>query len=297
MRINNEAVKLKNKINNSFVNQECLDKRSLFTSDKYNIEKFISSHSDLQIKPFTIIIPFSREKINELMVSLSYYNKCLHIDKCEILLICYENNYIEYNFNIFNNINYRIIRSKRNNKENKFNLSHCKNIGFKNSLYDWVAFLDCDIKVPEIFCCSLFFYQNNPNISYWARRININKYTEKSKNILSSYLTVEDGPLGFFGFYHKDTIFSKLGGYDEKMYGWGFEDIDFIHRSKLAGIIYRKIDDFDVYHNSHEYNNNWKCLKSKKNNSDIYHYHKNNKIIKIKKKIGKIIKHMQFTQI
>ncbi|MFW5794983.1 MAG: glycosyltransferase family 2 protein, partial [Bacillota bacterium] len=107
----------------------------------------------------------------------------------------------------------------------------------------------------------------------------------------SSYFTIDDGSWGFFRFHNRQTIFSKLGGYDEKMYGWGSEDLDFICRSTLAGMISRKIDDFDVYHKSHGYDNNWRSPESEKNNSDACNYNTNQKIIKIEDTLGEVIEH------
>ena len=175
------------------------------------------------------------------------------------IIVIYENDYYEFN-NDFDNIKLNIFRSKRNNNENKFCLSHARNIGLIRAKYDWVLLLDCDIFVNKnlyniLYPCMF----KGDNIIYITNRINIksNKNRSDIDIIKNDVVSINEDFTGFFQFYNRITLINRIGGYDERYLMWGREDCDFIMRAGMAGIKIKKII-CAVYHILHEYEKEWK---------------------------------------
>jgi len=70
------------------------------------------------------------------------------------------------------------------------------------------------------------------------------------------------------------SAFNKIGGYDERFIGWGFEDTDFIQRSRKVNKVIH-LDDFDAicWHLHHD---NSKRLENPHYQNNIQIYNENN---------------------
>lgn len=245
---------------------------------------------NVEIQPFSIIIPFSINKFQDLDNCLFYLNQCKGISKCEIVIVLYQNENISINFDHYKNLNYKIIHSKRNNAENIFCLSHARNIGLMNSKYNWNLCIDCDILFENNLCQNLSF-ERKDDILYWTARYNVANFGLKQHlSQMTKYLHyVDQAPYGYFHFFNKQIIFDRVGGYDENMYGWGAEDNDFVNRCRLAKIDNMNIKDYvHCFHRIHPYDNQWKNNENLHNNSSKESFNQINSIIKINN-VGKIL--------
>ncbi len=71
------------------------------------------------IEPISIIIPFSFDRVEDLILSLGHYNELQDISNFEFILVQYDNGIQEMNFDRFKNLNIKVIHSKRNNKDKR----------------------------------------------------------------------------------------------------------------------------------------------------------------------------------
>lgn len=97
--------------------------------------------------------------------------------------------------------------------ETEFSPSRARNIGAKNIKTEYVAFLDADLIVK-------------PSLTnHLCKTLN--------KDVFINFRTVLSNSSGYYGFtvVHIDN-FNKVGGYDEELNGWGYED--HLLREKLA---------------------------------------------------------------
>ncbi len=293
MRINRRLIKKK------YGNQVFVSKRiTKRISDVENAERISSSSLKYQengvirkacdINPFSIVIPFSSEMKDVLENNcLKYLNNCFAINKIDIILVLYQNEYVYHDFDKFKNISYRIIHSKRNNEDDLFCLSHARNIGIKHSFFDWVLCIDCDMFLPDNFAImlSVMMKTKNRNSILWTYRFNVASL-ERRKRV--KY--IDQAPFGFFHFFHKKTIQEKVTGYDERIMGWGLEDEDFISRCKKSGIGLQCIKDrLPVYHTVHSYDPKWKNNLRKNINFKIKEKNKVSGIHKLPGILGEVI--------
>ncbi len=278
------------KINKRLIKRDEIVKKTESTFRK--IDGITISPTD-PIESFSIVITFSHNKVDSLHDCFYYLNKCHGIDKCEVILVLYENEYIEYDFSKYENIDYKIIHSKRNNDKNIFCLSHARNIGLVRAKYDWVLMLDCDILLPEDTCRYLSHPKvRNPNKIYFTHRVNIKSH-ENYKDL--DYLYERKSHmdkifLGFFQFFNRKKAIELVGGYDIEMSGWGQEDIDFLTRMHRSGIKPDSISSYmKAFHVMHGYEADWKYEGSDEHNFKQKIYNLKNNLIK-KENIGIIIK-------
>ena len=293
MRINRRLIKRVNS-NQMFVSKKTTKRisdaenadRIANASPRYKENGVIRKASEIQ--PFSIVIPFSSDMKDVLDENcLSYLNKCFAIDKMDIILVLYQDDYTYHNFDQFQNINYRIIHSKRNNDDNLFCLSHARNIGIRYAFFDWVLCMDCDMFLPENFTImmSAIMKTKNRNSVFWTHRYNVGSL-ERRKTV--KY--IDKSPFGFFHFFYKKNILEKVGGYDERISGWGLEDDDFIDRCKKSEITLQCMKDrLPLYHVVHNYNPIWKNEARKEVNIKIKKENEKNNITKITGVLGEVI--------
>ena len=236
------------------------------------------------ICPLSIVISFSTNQINKLHKTLYYLNRCKGIEECEIVLVLYENQYYELDlceYTTFSDV--RFIHSYRNNKDNIFNQGHSKNIGIRHAKYDWVLCIDNDIIIPEhtlaVLSCS---FCRSPNYFYYTDRITVELIDYRSIHNFSKSLSVSSEPLGYFGFYNKNVMLDRTGGWDERCYGWGIDDIDFYRRCIRSGMrLFDLSKYFAVYHEDHKYSKSWKATKYAERNNKFMNQNKQSNQIKM----------------
>lgn len=263
---------------------------------KPTVSSEISSDSikNVKIIPFSIIITVSSDRISELKNCFHYLNQCHGINTCEVIIVLYQNEYIDLDFSSYENIDYKIIWSKRNNPENKFCLSHARNIGLIRAKYDWTLFLDGDILVSRNLCQVLSHPEviNKPSYIYTTNRYNIlSHHNLTPANQLHQFRhSIDDSFVGFFHFYNRHRIISLVGGYDESFLNWGREDCDLISRILKQGMKIHNLRRWiNVFHVIHDYDSSWNDGES-----DIINHKLQDENIKNKKykmtNIGNIIK-------
>lgn len=96
-----------------------------------------------------------------------------------------------------------------------FNLSRARNMGAAIATTPWLVFLDCDMLLDPVFAASLPL--QNPN----------------------KLVVFEWGGCGFAGFLcvHIDA-FRRVGGYNPRLEGYGYEDTDMrirLHEANVGG--------------------------------------------------------------
>ena len=166
----------------------------------------------------------------------------------------------------------------RDNDKKLLSLSHARNIGLKNALHDWVLCMDCDLIIPfDLFrVLSSITTPKNHNIIFWTWRHNVDHI-----NKLNKVKFIDKSPYGYFHFFNRKSVMSKIGGYDEKIYGWGSEDDDFITRAKRGKLKIVCLDKLLIRHVIHEYHVSWKNNEQVKKNQAQLQYNIKNKILKM----------------
>jgi len=250
-------------------------RKKLIKFDQINKERMNVPISDgmnfdqIDVKPFSIVIPFSSARLESLKFSLDRLNRCVGIDKCEIVLVLYQNEFVDHDFAEYSNLNLNIVHSKRNNDQNLFCLSHARNIGLKQATHDWTLMMDADIICPENMCKVLSHpMMRNVNCIYCTDRINFASREDLVQVDEKKILGVDNSFVGFFHFFCKKRIDDLVGGYDETMLSWGREDCDLMMRSQMFGmkVIHLK-NNLPVYHVVHDYDTvEWKIEGSDERN-------------------------------
>jgi len=113
----------------------------------------------------------------------------------------------------------------------KWGRSKALNTGLFLANYEYVCFIDADIVLEKEFTSRLErFLDKNKIISFDVRYI---KYEDLSGNLFDNSYFYPFG-LGISAGYKKNYI--EIGGFDERLEGWGIEDNDLIERFIAKGI-------------------------------------------------------------
>jgi glycosyltransferase involved in cell wall biosynthesis len=238
--------------------------------EKSKVESFIDKSKIIcnTIGPFSIVITYSSNRLEPLKDCFYYLNQCLGIEECEIILVQYQNERVNDDFSEFQSLNIKKLWSKRNNPEGKFCLSHARNIGLQQATKSWVLMLDADVLVPPLMCKLLsdLWLRNSPSYMYICYRMNVSSHLNHSEieSIRKNILWSDTSFSGFWHFFNTDYVRDKIGGYDEKMNGFGREDCDLVMRFLMTGGRMCNISDLiEVYHIPHDYDPvDWKTEDS-----------------------------------
>ena len=132
-----------------------------------------------------------------------------------------------------------------------FHKSKLYNISLEHVNSNYIWFLDADVLLP--FEAALNSILNQDLIRPFGPAFQLNEEdTEnvfKNKNVdLSKYT-----PCNFFGKHSliiKKNKFVEVGMFDEKFFGWGWEDLDFVHTraSSLDAFVFEEFQGFHLYH-------------------------------------------------
>ena len=117
-----------------------------------------------------------------------------------------------------------------------FSMSHSRNIAFKVATGEIVNNLDVDNYTFDITG------KYKPE-KCWAYRINEIAHQYKEKNI---FVKSKQRRHGRIGFYKKEFI-EILGGYDENLEGYGWDDHDLVDRAMMLGFTHISWTGHDYY--------------------------------------------------
>jgi len=134
-----------------------------------------------------------------------------------------KNNFIKY-------INNGRIVYYRTEEPKYFDMPHAKNVVSKLASGDIINNLDADNYAVDIRPEN----KNKQTNECWASYLNriANEFPEKAIFIKSNRV-----PHGRVGFYKKDFI-DILGGYDEELAGYGYEDFDIVERAIRLNFVF-----------------------------------------------------------
>ena len=116
--------------------------------------------------------------------------------------------------------NYPKAKAIKVSNQPEFNLAKARNIGARNALSNWLCFLDADVLIKNHFTSSFRNKIRNGNfypLSHFLRH--------DSKNFFGLAGTV----------VCEYSAFSSVGGYDEVMTDYSWEDTDFYQRLVRSG--------------------------------------------------------------
>ena len=222
------------------------------------------------------------------------------------------NKYKDLNLS-FDNINYK----------GTFWKTKALNRGVSLSSYDNIMILDSDSLINDKFFDFVFNYLNTVNRSYklchrvvYLDKINDiicdhvdkNNKEEFNKVLKSSYGSLRvarerftenenvysfkkdnditcNKSLGNSHFTMLKSDFIKIGGYDERFIGHGYEDLDFnlrAFRFLKKGYLCTDFCNL-VFHQNHDYESSWLMEKTQRENKEIYRYNSINNISVIEK--------------
>jgi len=180
--------------------------------------------------------------------------------------------------------NLRVIEKKENKKK-----SHSVNLGVRESRGDYLFFIDDDTIVDKntirelysylvnnkgnLFVCPImYFFDNKEKI--WSAGLKMNLWTTIGNFI---YLKkIDDGKLekevdidgGVTSFMVPKRIFSEIGFFNEKLFPFQFEELDYCVRANFGGYKLKTITTAKLWHD-HEYgiflNNPWRLYFAARN--------------------------------
>jgi len=161
-------------------------------------------------------------------------------------------------------------------KETPFSRGRAINYGAKKSSRPVLALVDADIIFEkELINESLFLLEQNT----WV--IPFNEYCSIVKNdtlkILNSSCDVSISELGvLLGHIYKHTVgamgiirrkdFLEMGGFDEKLVDWGYDDNIFQHKADILIGEHKRLNK-RIYHLFHESDRSWENENTKTNKS------------------------------
>ncbi|QKQ25500.1 glycosyltransferase family 2 protein [Candidatus Reidiella endopervernicosa] len=99
--------------------------------------------------------------------------------------------------------------------QNQFNLSAARNAAIDHATGEWLLFIDADALLAPKFISTIF-----------------SRITTESA-LRTDPVNADKEKMGTF--LIKRKLFDKIGGYDDVMQGWGYEDIDLYLRMERAG--------------------------------------------------------------
>jgi hypothetical protein len=117
-----------------------------------------------------------------------------------------------------------------------FDMSHSRNVAFKVATGEIVNNLDADnYTLNYTFDDDLDSKIRKASICCWAEYINKIANECQEKVLFTKGKQLRHGRIGFF-----KKEFLELGGYDESLEGYGYDDEDLVHRSANLGFtLYR----------------------------------------------------------
>jgi len=113
-----------------------------------------------------------------------------------------------------------IIKYIHTTKPTKFSQAITKNIVSKHGLCDIVSLVDADNELTPLYVETLLRYYN--------QNVDINNNSFANNQHLLVHAASRPHVSGRITFWKKDLL--EIGGFDESMTGWGFEEIDFMKR-------------------------------------------------------------------
>jgi len=126
-----------------------------------------------------------------------------------------------------------------------WNLPRARNVGIKNAIGNLVACVDADM----ILGLNVFeelhkhFETHEDNVLYQIQRININEDGTKTAMPEGTFL-------GDFQCTTKDN-FINVTGFDERLWGYGYEDLDVVIRLGRIGVRQHWLQGVETYHQWH----------------------------------------------
>lgn len=147
-----------------------------------------------------------------------------------------------------------------------YSLSLGRNAGVRKSSYKVIGFLDCDLvldprllgyveryilrNVTHCVCAHCYRMPFGPSHPIF-RELRPDQF---SKNLEHGIKDIHGRGGGCF--FIDKRLFERLGGYDERFYGWGYEDIDMLERlrKEQIKIAYLVSDNIYAMHQQHPEN-------------------------------------------
>lgn len=116
--------------------------------------------------------------------------------------------------------------------EKMFHHARARNIGAMYAKYEWLCFIDADMLVLNPTLIKDFFVGRKTE----DRMFSLNKY--------------DHGYCGFLVVHRKH--FEAVSGYNEKMVGWGYEDLDIKYRLQQIGVRRIWVKSRNIKHIDHD---------------------------------------------
>lgn len=178
--------------------------------------------------------------LNFLLKKLKEYN--LNVILCEQIASNQKKTYISNKKN-FTHVKYF--------SSNLFEKSKLYNIAAKLSNAKYLWFLDCDVILP--FKDIVDHIDDQDFIQPFSKIYNLDK-KESQLFINSTGFNLDnykfDDYLGKYCFIIKKSKYIEVGGFDERFFGWGWEDLDFI-KNKLKSPQFYKLENTLGFHLFH----------------------------------------------
>lgn len=216
---------------------------------QFNINKHISNFIRLGLTPNDIELVFTDWGSN----NIPLYTELIDLKK---------NNFIK--FIIVSND----VTNLYDPEETKFSFVHSTNTAIRRSIGNFIFHIDFDVFFPyksfENLWKYVIQYNQNNNFHNYFNRLNVFGWESILKNNVDIYemddleKIPETKPnMNYFEgcsaghLYHRD-IWWEVGGYDERMIYWGFQDTDLFLRVNKAKYIPNILENVITYHFEHK---------------------------------------------
>lgn len=147
-----------------------------------------------------------------------------------------------------------------------YSLAYSRNLGAKRAKSLIVGFIDCDLVLhPKTIEHILLYMGPAQATCVFASRMPYKPenevyrdFTNFSKNICKG--TRDTAGKGGGCFFIDRLLFNRIGGYDERIFGWGFEDVDMLNRLQNESCMIGNLISEDIFamHQYHEpFNYGW----------------------------------------
>lgn len=173
----------------------------------------------------TVIIAFQNSSperarnLNAILSNLEWYDiPCIVVEQIKEGL-----NTEEKDCN-FSNVEYVY-----NESNAPFQKSKLLNIGAKKSDAKYLWFLDADVMLKFNDIAGKIIDQDVIRPFNYVEILNKNSTDLFLEGKLNKSVGGKDSNFGKFSIIIKKSIYEKIGGFDERFEGWGWEDIDFVH--------------------------------------------------------------------
>lgn len=181
------------------------------------------------------------------------------------------------------------IKVVRVNNEEKYVWSHALNLAASLATQDYILKFDCDYVLnPYVSFFDQFSVDENSFLSGLTRTEQVEFYNEELGAYAINYreMSIEEvrdycfSYSPFFKFlkgilFVSRENFNKVGGYDESIDTYGWEDSDMIYRLELLGLQHKTISfNYSIIHLPHP--DRKRFIYSKNYNSELEEYHRQN---------------------